>query len=356
MKEVLVAAGPKCEIIDSSVPKPNADQICIKVVFSGSNPKDWKRPEWSGGKTNQGDDIAGFVHSVGDNITEFRPGDRVAAFHEMMTPHGSYAEYAIAPGHTTFHLPKKTSFEEAATIPLAGMTAAIGLYLRLGLPEPWRPALSPIPIIIYGGSSAVGSFAIKLAQLSNIHPIIAVAGNGEKHVESLISRNKGDTIVDYRKGDGAVVQGIKDALKTTGHGKVEYAFDATSEKNSYVNISKVLDPHGTITLVLPGKDYEEIPKSITKIVSTVGASHMDVDPESPQGKAGIITGSKEFAYTFFRFFTRGLQQGYFSGHPYEVVPGGLAGVEEALRNLKEGKASAVKYVFRISDTEGVGKD
>jgi NADPH2:quinone reductase len=60
---------------------------------------------------NEGDDIAGIVAAVGDNVTEFKPGDRVAAFHQMLEPHGSYAEYAISWQHTTFHIPKSTSFE-----------------------------------------------------------------------------------------------------------------------------------------------------------------------------------------------------------------------------------------------------
>jgi NADPH:quinone reductase-like Zn-dependent oxidoreductase len=105
--------GPKVRIVDSPVPEPNADQVLIRVVVSGSNPKDWKVPEWMGTETNQGDDIAGVVEKVGASVTEFKPGDRVAAFHEMMTPHGSYAEYAIAWAHTTFHIPKNISFEGA---------------------------------------------------------------------------------------------------------------------------------------------------------------------------------------------------------------------------------------------------
>lgn len=60
---------------------------------------------------NQGDDISGIVHEVGENVSEFKPGDRVAAFHEMMKPGGSYAEYALSWAHTTIHLPEKTSFE-----------------------------------------------------------------------------------------------------------------------------------------------------------------------------------------------------------------------------------------------------
>jgi NADPH:quinone reductase-like Zn-dependent oxidoreductase len=85
--------------------------VLIKVVVSGSNPKDWKLPNLFGGSTNEGDDIAGIVEKVGANVFEFKPGDRVAAFHEMRTPAGSYAEYAIAWQHTTFHIPKDTSFE-----------------------------------------------------------------------------------------------------------------------------------------------------------------------------------------------------------------------------------------------------
>ncbi|KAF5859927.1 hypothetical protein ETB97_002186 [Aspergillus alliaceus] len=76
---------------------------------------------------NQGDDIAGVIVKVGSNVVEFKTGDSVGAFHEMCTPGGSYAEYAIAWSHT--------SFEEAATIPLAALTAAISLYAHHRFPH-----------------------------------------------------------------------------------------------------------------------------------------------------------------------------------------------------------------------------
>ncbi|RYC59860.1 hypothetical protein CHU98_g6336, partial [Xylaria longipes] len=155
MKEAVVSKGPKVQIIDSPIPKPGPDQVVIKVVVSGSNPKDWKVPLWTNSTRNEGDDIAGVVHEVGENVYEFKPGDRVGALHELLTPGGSYAEYAVAWQHTTFHIPKKTTFEEAAAIPLAAMTSAIGLYLRLGLPQPWARATEPIPLVIYGAASAV---------------------------------------------------------------------------------------------------------------------------------------------------------------------------------------------------------
>ena len=78
MKEVIVSKGPKCKIVDSPIPLPGDNQVTIKVVVSGSNPKDWKRAE-AGGELNTGDDIAGVVHTVGSNVVEFKPGDRVVS-------------------------------------------------------------------------------------------------------------------------------------------------------------------------------------------------------------------------------------------------------------------------------------
>lgn len=294
-----------------------------------------------GKSVNQGDDVAGVVYEVGEGVAEFKPGDRVAAFHEMMAPGGSYAEYALSWAHTTFYLPTETSFQEGAALPLAAMTSAVGLYARLRLPQPWLPASddTKTPLVIYGASSAVGSYAIQFAQRSNIHPIICIAGRAQDHVKKLISPEKGDVIIDYRSGDEAVVQGIKDGLPKGS--KLEYAFDAVSEKGSYQNICKVLDPQtGKITLVLPGKKYEDIPESVKKSTTRVGDVHGDL---------------KDFGYVYFRYISKGLEEGWFKAQPQEVMPKGLEGVEQALSNLKQGKASAVKYVFKIGDTPGVSQ-
>lgn len=222
------------------------------------------------------------------------------------------------------------------------MTAACGLYAKLRLPQPWLPATEPIPLVIYGASSAVGYYTIQFALKSNIHPLICVAGRASDHVEKIIDRSKGDTIVDYRNGDEAVVKGIKDALKGQ---KLEYAYDAVSEKNSYQNIGQVLDPkNGKITFVLPGKDYQGLPEGIEKTVTRVGDVHGNPDD------------LKEFGYVYFRYISKGLAEGWFKAQPQEIVKGGLEGVEQALQNLKDGKASAVKYIFKIEDTPGSGKN
>jgi NADPH2:quinone reductase len=128
------------------------------------------------------------------------------------------------------------------------MTAALGLYQRLDLPPPWRPAKESIPLLVYGGAGAVGSYAIKLAQASNIHPLIVVAGNSKNYVESLISREKGDTIIDYREGDAHFVEGVQKALSDTGASELRYAYDAITGNNSFQNISKVLAKNSKLCL------------------------------------------------------------------------------------------------------------
>jgi len=113
MKEAVVDQNTVVTIKDSPIPKPAAGQILIQIVVSGTNPKDWKLPKWfpTPEPSNPGDDIAGYVASVGEGVVGFKKGDRVAAFHEMMSPHGSFAEYGIAWDYSTFHLPEKISFE-----------------------------------------------------------------------------------------------------------------------------------------------------------------------------------------------------------------------------------------------------
>ncbi|RJE25380.1 Alcohol dehydrogenase GroES-like domain protein [Aspergillus sclerotialis] len=343
MKEALIDRTISVTIHDTPIPTPEANQVLIRVVVSGSNPKDWKLPKLAASDEppkNQGDDIAGYVESVGPEVTAFKKGDKVAAFHQINTPHGSYAEYAIAWEHTTFHVPERTSFEEAATLPLASMTAALGMYQWLELPLPWNPALKQIPLVVYGGATAVGAFAIKFAMLSNIHPIIAVAGKGIPFVETLLDKSKGDIVLDYREGDTVLRQKIKQAA---GGQQILYAYDAVSEKGSYENIFAVLDKGGIFTHVLPISAHK--PDGIEGRFTYVSSVHV--------AHKGHQLGDPDFGAALFHFMGRGLAKGWFKGHPYEVRKGGLNGVEGLLKDLEAGKASAVKYVVRIGDTPGL---
>lgn len=226
------------------------------------------------------------------------------------------------------------------------MTAALGLFQNLGLPLPFRPATAPLPLVVYGGSTAVGAFAIKLAKASNIYPIIAVAGKAQDFVSGLLDKSKGDVVLDYRSGDDAVVSQIKEALEGQ---RLLHAYDTVTEGSTTTNVLKVLDPQGRVTTVLPTDEIKD-----DRIKRTmVGSVH---DPQAPLAAKNLQRpqpGDPEFGAAFFKLFSWGLAHGWFTPHPYRVVEGGLAGVQQALQDLKDNKASAFKYVLRIDDTPGL---
>lgn len=266
----------------------------------------------------------------------------------MKAPSGSFAEYAIAWETTSFHLPNHISFEEAATIPLAAMTAAVGRFYYLGLPKPWEKCAASLArekskggVVVWNAAGAVGAFAVKLLAWANIHPIIAVAGAGIPFVEIIIDRAKGGVLLDYRQGPEDLAAAIQSAMPQGR--KLCYAFDAVSEKGSYETISRVLSPDDDshLSLVLPITNDKEITPSINRSITMVGSVHGDPDD------------LRDFGFCWFRLFGQGLKQGWLSAHPYEVVSGRLNGLETSLRNLQDGKASATEYLCRISDTPGL---
>ncbi|KAH6962453.1 alcohol dehydrogenase [Ilyonectria sp. MPI-CAGE-AT-0026] len=350
----LTLLGPHVEIVESHIPVPQAGQVLIRVVICGSNPKDIMSAFWMPPQ-NFGDDIAGYIDSVGPGVFEFKPGDRVAAFHEMFTPHGAFAEYAIAYAHTTFRIPQQLSFEEAATVPLASMTAALGLYQYLELPYPWiteeyqpkRP-----PLVVYGAGAAVGSFVVQLARKSKLHPIICIAGQSKDHVETLIDRSKGDTVIDYRLGAEVIVTEIRKAL---GGKPLLHAFDSVADKGSDKVLGAVLEPHNAKLAMVRPKDRTKICKTPGVNMEGLPMPELEGVPEGVRAfwtAVGSVHGSdKHFGYVMFRYIALGLAEGWFKPHPHEVVPGGLSGLTDGLTRLLTGKAHAVKYVYQIGKDE-----
>lgn len=338
-------------------------EVLIKVAFAGSNPKDVKHPlpSYFNNKLNQGDDCAGTITAVGSRVRNFRAGDRVAGFHYMDEPHGTYAEYAICPAQTVFHVPDSVTYEEAATIPLAAFTAAVGLYRNLQLPAPWdrsdehTAGEQSIPLIVNAASTAVGSFAIKLARMNpRIKPIIAIAGASGDFVHKELGV---DMVLDYRSSSIA-----EELQKALGGLAVNHAFDAVNSLKSVKYLTAVLKPGtGRYTCTTPitgdaekllqenGLWYERIyvgdvlGSKLVKLESGVFGQEADTEKAT-----GIWFGS-----LMSRVFELGLEEGTFSGHPHELVKGGLEGVEAALRKLAEGDRGNAKFVTRIADTRGV---
>ncbi|KAH7083603.1 alcohol dehydrogenase-like protein [Paraphoma chrysanthemicola] len=351
MLEAIVQTSLEVAIVQSPVPTPGKGQVLIKVVCSGCNPKDWKLVVYEGEALNSGDDIAGVVESTGPDVTEFKRGDRVAAFHPMRTSGGSFAEFAIAPAATTFHLPPNISFEEGSTVPLAALTAAVALYHSLGLSNPWMPATTTIPILIYGASTAVGAYAIKLASRSNLHPIIAIAGKGRALVERLIDTSKGDVIIDYREGNEIMARKIREALASQGQLSIAHALDCVAEPNTLELLADVVAPKGHATFVLHERDYNVAAKTLRTSITFVGYVH--TGPFQPEPWQGINYNpegrGEDFGFIFTRLLSKGLQEGWLTPHPHELIPDGLKGLSQALKNMRDGKLSAMKYAVRIGD-------
>lgn len=243
---------------------------------------------------------------------------------------------------------------EAATIPLIILTAALSLFRRQGLPPPWeRRAVGaePMPLIVYGASSALGCFAIKLAKAAGVHPIIAVAGGSRAYAEGLLEGERGDRMVDYRDGVEVMMRGVRSAL---GGVRARHAIDCISAGGTWVPLTRLVEDGGVVSVVSGANGYEEgeIPRGVRVVYTYVGTVHdgayLAHMPKQPEDKEGV-RGDPEWARGFLRYLEGMLERGEMEGHPFEVVPGGLEGVETGLKKLKAGEGAGRKFVYRISE-------
>jgi len=344
MKSLLVYYDPELttKLEELPIPSYGENEILIKVEVAGSNPKDWKHPmpNYFNSKINQGDDCSGTVAGIGPGVYGFEKGDRVAGFHQMRTPRGTYAEYSVCPANTVFHIPKDMSFEDAATIPLCAYTAAVGLYRNLNLPLPFsRPDLNPIPLIINGAGGAVGAYALQFAKTNpSISPVIAIAGSNAQFAKDLGA----DIIADYRSP--TIADDLAKALKDVKNADKVRVLDATNTDSSVKYLSSVIDSKlGRYTCT------SKITPTQKPILDQwggwaeqiwVGSVHED----NPAG--GFLFGT-----VMSKVIERMLALGQFKGQPIEIIEGGLNGVGTALVRLRDRKGGNSKYVTRIADTK-----
>ena len=196
MKAVRINAfgGPEVlKIEDIARPVPAADEILIKVYASGVNPVDWKIREGSEALRSflqlpltLGWDAAGIVEEVGSAVTAFQKGD--AVYGEPNFPgDGSYAEYCAAKASQFALKPQSLGFNEAAGVPLAGLTAWTALFEHGKLQPGQR-------VLIQGASGGVGGFAVQFAKAKGAYVIgTASAGNLE-----YLRQLGADEVFDYR--------------------------------------------------------------------------------------------------------------------------------------------------------------
>jgi NADPH:quinone reductase-like Zn-dependent oxidoreductase len=186
------------EVKDVRKPDVEADQVLVRVRAASANPYDWhfmrgvpyiartamglRKPKYS----LLGTDVAGEVEAVGDAVTRFRPGDAVFGF----VGSGGFAEYVSAPEKLLALKPDNLNFEQAATVPLAAVTALQGLRDAGGIQSGQK-------VLIVGASGGVGTFAVQIAKWYGTDVTGVCSTRNVEMVRSIGA----DHVIDYTRED-----------------------------------------------------------------------------------------------------------------------------------------------------------
>jgi NADPH:quinone reductase-like Zn-dependent oxidoreductase len=174
------------------------DEVLVRVRGASANPRDWHlmrglpyivRPQIglrSPKSDVLGSDIAGQVEAVGKDVTRFRPGDEVFA-HVL---EGGFAEYVCVSQDVLSLKPANLTFEEAAAVPLAALTALQGL-------RDHGRIRSGQKVLIVGASGGVGTFAVQIAKLFGAD----VTGVCSTRNVELVRSIGADHVIDYTRED-----------------------------------------------------------------------------------------------------------------------------------------------------------
>src|SRR6185503_1019560 len=186
------------QLQDVEKPTPKDHQVLVKVFAASVNALDWRpftMPSiplrlMSGGLSKPKDpsvgvDVAGTVEAVGKEVTEFQPGDEVFG----VAP-GSFAEY-VANGASKFaHKPANVSFEAAAAVPVAALTALQGLRDKGQIQARQK-------VLIDGASGGVGTFAVQIAKAFGAEVTAVCSTRNLDMVRSIGA----DHLIDYTRED-----------------------------------------------------------------------------------------------------------------------------------------------------------
>jgi NADPH:quinone reductase-like Zn-dependent oxidoreductase len=176
-------------------PTPGAGELLVRVAAAGLNPIDCRIRSGElrlilrvGLPFVCGSDIAGIVEEAGPGANRFRPGDAVFAMLPIKAG-GGYAEYALVREAMAAPAPAGITLAEAASVPLAALTAVQLLRDKAGV-------VDGCEVLIYGASGGVGSFAVQVAKLFGGRVTAAASGRNAEFIRALGA----DEVVDYTQG------------------------------------------------------------------------------------------------------------------------------------------------------------
>ncbi len=219
-------------------PEPREDDVLVRVHAAGVNPLDSKIRD---GEFKLilpyrlplilGNDVAGVVVQVGSRVQRFKLGDEVYArpHHDRI---GTFAEFIVMNENDVALKPRQLTMEEAASIPLVGLTAWQALIERGQLKAGQK-------VLIHAGSGGVGTFAIQLAkQLGAFVATTTSTANVD-----LMKRLGADVVIDYKKDDFAqVLRDYDVVLNSLGKETLEKSLKVLKPGGRLISISGPPDP------------------------------------------------------------------------------------------------------------------
>ncbi len=222
------------KITELDQPKPKQNELLVRVKTVSINPLDYKVRNGSLSPLLKlrlpfiiGSDFAGIVESTGNKVQNFKPGDRVFG---SLSPFrsGACAEYITVNAAQVAPIPDEVSFDEAAAIPIAGLTALHALRDMAKISEGEK-------VLINGASGGVGSFAVQLAKIMKAQ----VTGVCSTANVQFVTELGADKVIDYKK---------ESFLTLTE--KYDLFFDVVSNA-TLKNAQRVLSQNGMYVATLP---------------------------------------------------------------------------------------------------------
>lgn len=222
------------EYREIDTPKIKPDELLVKISATSVNPVDWKMRQGnlqliSGYNFPKqiGADLSGVVVEVGEKVTRFQPGDEVYTSLNPVSG-GACAQYAAVPAAIAAPKPSTMTHEEAAAVPVAGLTALQSLF-DLGQIRPGQK------VLINGASGGVGTYAVQIAKVMETEVTGVCSTANIERVKQLGA----DVVIDYTQVD-FTQQGTQ----------YDIILDAVG-KQTFYNCEKVLKPDGIYISTLP---------------------------------------------------------------------------------------------------------
>ncbi|KAJ5408943.1 alcohol dehydrogenase [Penicillium cosmopolitanum] len=335
------AKSKPLQVGPAPAPIPEENEIVIKVAYAAINPVDWKLQEDASFELKYpfilGTDVAGTIVQLGSGVTRFKLGQRVIGhcdgFVSGKASNCAFQLYTTCREILVAAVPDSLPLANAVVLPISISTASSALFVQLKAPLPsLNSQFTGKKILIWGGSSSVGSSAIQLAHASGLE-VIATASSAN---HALVKQLGATDVFDHKDTD--TVDKISNLLRPG-----DLVVDCISSEDTQVKCGEILSRIGGGKLPILG-----FPKGIAprKCGTSIWMKHLLI-LRSERSRAWIHESQVGDA-VWRQYIPSALANGKFQAKPDPViVKGGLSKVQEGIDFLRGG-VSAKKVVVEIA--------